>query len=83
MSTLGPGDVEDRMLRRLEGARAAARLRALPPEQARAVVLAVIGGCTAAEVSEREHIPLGTAKTRLRSGLAKLRTAMTTEVRDV
>jgi RNA polymerase sigma factor (sigma-70 family) len=83
MSTLGPGDVEDRMLRRLEGARAAARLRTLPPEQARAVVLAVIGGCTAAEVSEREHIPLGTAKTRLRSGLAKLRTAMTAEVRDV
>jgi RNA polymerase sigma factor (sigma-70 family) len=83
MSTLGPGDVEDRMVGRLEGARAAARLRMLPPEQARAVVLAVIGGCTAAEVSERENIPLGTAKTRLRSGLAKLRTAMTTEVRDV
>jgi RNA polymerase sigma factor (sigma-70 family) len=83
MSTLGPGDVEDRMVGRLEGARAAARLHTLPPEQARAVVLAVIGGCTAAEVSERENIPLGTAKTRLRSGLAKLRMAMLTEVRDV
>lgn len=83
MSTLGPGDVEDRMVGRLEGARAASRLRTLPPEQARAVVLAVIGGCTAAEVSERENIPLGTAKTRLRSGLAKLRSAMMTEVRDV
>jgi RNA polymerase sigma-70 factor (ECF subfamily) len=82
MSTLGTGDTEDRMVGRLEGARAASRLRTLPPEQARAVVLAVIGGCTAAEVSERENIPLGTAKTRLRSGLAKLRTAMT-EVRDV
>jgi RNA polymerase sigma factor (sigma-70 family) len=82
MSTLGQADVEDKMLGRLEGARAAARLRTLPPEQARAVVLAVIGGCTAAEVSAREKIPLGTAKTRLRSGLAKLRTAMTAEDRD-
>ena len=82
MSTQGSTDLEDRMLGRLEGARAAARLRTLPPEQARAVVLAVIGGCTAVEVSEREHIPLGTAKTRLRSGLAKLRTAMAAEVRD-
>lgn len=82
MSTLGSTDVEDKMLSRLEGARAAARLRTLPPEQARAVVLAVIGGCTAAEVSERERIPLGTAKTRLRSGLVKLRAAMASEVRD-
>jgi RNA polymerase sigma factor (sigma-70 family) len=82
ISTLGQADVEDKMLGRLEGARAAARLRTLPPEQARAVVLAVIGGCTAAEVSAREKIPLGTAKTRLRSGLAKLRTAMTAEGLD-
>jgi RNA polymerase sigma factor (sigma-70 family) len=82
MSTLAYTDVEDKMIGRMEGARAAARLRTLPPEQARAVVLAVIGGCTAAEVSEREQIPLGTAKTRLRSGLAKLRTAMASEVRD-
>jgi RNA polymerase sigma-70 factor (ECF subfamily) len=82
MGTMGPSDAEDRMLGRVEGARAAARLRTLPPEQARAVVLAVIGGCTAAEVSAREHIPLGTAKTRLRSGLAKLRTAMAAEATD-
>jgi hypothetical protein len=47
----------------------------LSPEQARAVVLAVIGGCTAAEVSEVEKIPLGTAKTRIRSGLQKMRLA--------
>jgi len=68
-------EVEDVALARVESDLARIRLRALPPEQARAVVLAVIGGCTAAEVSAREDIPLGTAKTRIRNGLIKLRAA--------
>jgi RNA polymerase sigma-70 factor (ECF subfamily) len=72
-------DVEDVALRRLESERAASRLRTLPAEQARAVVLAVIGGCTAAEISTREGIPLGTAKTRIRNGLMKLRNALQEE----
>ena len=62
-----------------ESSRAVERLRALPVEQARVVVLALMGGCTAAEISEREQIPLGTAKTRLRSGLRRLRDAMKEE----
>jgi RNA polymerase sigma factor (sigma-70 family) len=60
---------------RIEAARAVAHLRGLPPEQARAVVLAVYGGCTAEEISRREAIPLGTAKTRIRTGLRRLRAA--------
>ena len=48
-------------------------LRALPEPQRRAIVLATIAGLTAAEISEVEDIPLGTAKTRIRTGLAKLR----------
>ena len=48
-------------------------------EQARVVVLSLIGGCSAAEISEREQIPLGTAKTRLRTGLRRLREAMREE----
>ena len=51
-------------------------LAQLPPDQARAVVLAVIAGLTAVEVAEHEGIPLGTAKTRIRTGLRRLRVAM-------
>jgi RNA polymerase sigma factor (sigma-70 family) len=63
----------------LDSDQALRRLAALHPEQARAVVLAVIAGCTAREVSEHEGIPLGTAKTRLRTGLRRLREVMRAE----
>jgi RNA polymerase sigma factor (sigma-70 family) len=79
LDCLAGNEVEEAALRRVESERAASRLRALPPEQARAVVLAVIGGCTAAEISARENIPLGTAKTRVRNGLGKLRAALREE----
>jgi RNA polymerase sigma-70 factor (ECF subfamily) len=48
-------------------------LAALPPEQSRALVLAAVYGYTAAEISSAEAVPLGTAKTRVRRGLQKLR----------
>jgi RNA polymerase sigma factor (sigma-70 family) len=51
-------------------------LEALPPEQRRAVVLAAAYGRTALEISETEGIPLGTAKTRIRTALIRLRTAV-------
>lgn len=53
-----------------------AGLRALPPDQARPIVLSVCYGLTAKEIAAREGIPLGTAKTRIRRGLARLRQAM-------
>jgi RNA polymerase sigma-70 factor (ECF subfamily) len=53
-----------------------AALASLPYEQRRAVVLAAVYGKTAAEISESERIPLGTAKTRIRAGLLKLRAAL-------
>lgn len=58
--------------------RAAVReaLRGLPLAQREALVLAYWGGLTAEEIARREHIPLGTAKSRLRLGLAKLRAQM-------
>ncbi|MBB5869093.1 RNA polymerase sigma-70 factor (ECF subfamily) [Allocatelliglobosispora scoriae] len=48
-------------------------LHRLPGEQARAVVLATFYGLTAREIAEREGVPLGTAKTRIRLGLSRLR----------
>jgi RNA polymerase sigma-70 factor (ECF subfamily) len=50
-----------------------AALAGLPHEQMVAVVLAAVYGLTAREIAEREGIPLGTAKTRIRLGLARLR----------
>jgi RNA polymerase sigma-70 factor (ECF subfamily) len=57
-------------------------LRGLPEEQRRAVVLASVYGRTAVEISELEQIPLGTAKTRVRTGLIRLRGALAAEVQQ-
>jgi RNA polymerase sigma factor (sigma-70 family) len=51
-------------------------LQGLPAEQRRAVVLAAVYGRTALEISESEGIPLGTAKTRIRTALIRLRAAV-------
>lgn len=48
-------------------------LRSLPREQATAVVLAGMVGLSASQIAEREGIPLGTAKTRVRTALRRLR----------
>jgi RNA polymerase sigma-70 factor (ECF subfamily) len=45
----------------------------LPPAQREALVLAYWGGLTADEIARRADVPLGTAKSRIRLGLAKLR----------
>ena len=47
----------------------------LPEGQRRAVVLAVFFGRTASEIASSEGISLGTAKTRIRTGLLRLRAA--------
>lgn len=75
-ATMHAPSAEDDVVRQAERDDAVEHLRSLPTEQARAVVLAVIGGRTAAEVSEHEGIPLGTAKTRIRTGLRRVRESM-------
>src|SRR5580700_8262797 len=53
-----------------------AALELLSDEQRRAVVLAAVYGRTALEISESEGIPIGTAKTRIRTALIRLRAAV-------
>jgi RNA polymerase sigma-70 factor (ECF subfamily) len=50
-------------------------LTELPEPQARAVAMAGIYGMTAQQIADTEQIPLGTAKTRIRDGMQKLRAA--------
>jgi RNA polymerase sigma-70 factor (ECF subfamily) len=47
-------------------------LAALPMEQARAVIMAVCHGMTAHQIADYEHVPLDSAKDRIRTGLLKL-----------
>jgi RNA polymerase sigma factor (sigma-70 family) len=48
----------------------------LPPEQRRALFLAAYLGRTAKEVGELEGVPLGTAKTRIRAAMLRLRDSL-------
>jgi RNA polymerase sigma factor (sigma-70 family) len=59
--------------------RAQRAMAALPPEQRAALELAYLGGKTSAEISDLEGIPVGTAKTRIRAALLRLREQMSSE----
>jgi RNA polymerase sigma factor (sigma-70 family) len=54
-------------------------LTRLPLPQARAVAMSGIYGMTAKQVADTEGIPLGTAKTRIRDGMQRLRAAFLPE----
>jgi RNA polymerase sigma-70 factor (ECF subfamily) len=54
-------------------------LARLPAAQGRAVAMAGIYGMTARQIADTEGIPLGTAKTRIRDGMQKLRAAFLPE----
>lgn len=60
--------------------RARRAMSSLPPEQRAALELAYLGGKTSTEISDLEGIPVGTAKTRIRAALLRLRESMAPEV---
>jgi RNA polymerase sigma-70 factor (ECF subfamily) len=54
-------------------------LTVLSPDERQAIQTTFFSGLTYAEAAARLNEPLGTVKTRIRSGLQKLRTALSTE----
>ena len=69
-------EVAERVITRMEGEAVRRGLQELTPLQLQAVVLYYYDGCTTAEIARRLAIPHGTAKTRLRDGVERLRRVM-------
>jgi RNA polymerase sigma-70 factor, ECF subfamily len=65
---------------REQGESLRAALVVLTPDERQAIEITFFGGPTYAEAAARLKQPLGTIKTRIRSGLHKLRHALTAEV---
>ena len=69
-------DPADAAAARVEADRLRDAIADLPPDQQRALVLAAFRGRTAREIGELDGIPIGTAKTRIRSAMLRLRAAL-------
>lgn len=67
------GSVDDVIFAKLDSQRVRAALAALPDEQRAPIEMGFYGGITHEEIAKRTGIPLGTIKTRIRSGLRRLR----------
>jgi len=85
LAAIAPPDgdsVEEAAMTAATAATVRRALRSLPEEQARALMLAAFYGRTAEEISRAEDIPLGTAKTRIRLGLRRIRAQLTTPAEE-
>ena len=75
-------DPRDVLERREEGESLRAALTTLTPDERQAIETTFFAGLTHAEAAARLNQPLGTIKTRIRSGLHKLRQRLTAEAGD-
>jgi RNA polymerase sigma factor (sigma-70 family) len=64
---------------RLQKDRLRSAIAALPPEQSEVLALAYFHGLTQQEIADRQGLPLGTVKTRIRLALQKLRESLVEE----
>ncbi len=74
-----PPDIEEAAAALVDGERVRRALTELPPEQRRAIELAYFDGLTYRQVAVHLGIAEGTAKSRLRLGLARLARLLATE----
>ena len=72
-------DPRDMLELREQGASLRAALATLTPDERQAIEMTFFGGLTYAEAAARLDQPLGTIKTRIRSGLHKLRQRLAAE----
>jgi RNA polymerase sigma-70 factor, ECF subfamily len=72
--------LEDTVLSGLDRGRVRQALELLPGERRELIEQGFFGGLTHAEIARRNGIPLGTVKTRIRSGLQELRAGLEAEV---
>ena len=76
-------DAVEETLRSERGAVVRRALAAIPEEQRRPLLLAYAEGLTQTEIAARLNEPLGTVKTRMRSGMSKLREMLRERIGDV
>ena len=68
--------VEQQVWRQEDSQQLLAALKALPPEQRQALLLAYFGGLSQSAIAKQLGWPLGTVKKRIRLGMQKLRVAL-------
>jgi len=72
---------EAEVFARLDALSVRSALEQLPPEQREPIESGFFGGLTHEEIARNSGVPLGTVKTRIRSGLLRLRATLDGAVR--